>query len=289
MNDGNRGLKIRNKALELGFEACGIIRVDSVQEYANKLDERMEVFPESKSIYNALGLSKLAFPQKNYDWAKSIIVCVRRYGKYKIPPTIDNYIGKYYLYDYRFQKYTQEYTDIVSFESFLTGLGLKIAKEVNGIAPFRWAALKANLGLIRRNNFFYSQNGSWVWLEAWLADLEMEYYETADFIACPDNCRKCIEACPTGALSGPYRMDPLKCIARLTYSANGLAPEFLRDKMGKWLYGCDQCQNACPMNKDKWEEITLFPKLEQISEAITLEKIVSQDEKFFAEFLLSKF
>jgi epoxyqueuosine reductase len=289
MRDHDLALKIINRALELGFEACGIIKIDSMKDYANKLEERMAAFPDSKPIYEALALSKLAFPQKTYDWAKSVIICVRRYGKYKIPHNIDNYFGKYYLFDYRFQKYSRECSDVLQFESYLTELGLKIGKEVNGNNAARWAAIKANLGVIRKNNFFYTKSGSWVWLETWLADAEMEYYETVDLPACPKDCTRCIDACPTGALTAPFAINPVKCIARHTYGAKGLPAEEFRDKMGKWLYGCDECQNVCPINRGKWEEIDEFPQLNEIAEQITLEKIVTMDEKTYTEVLQPKF
>jgi epoxyqueuosine reductase len=83
---------IKNKALELGYDSCGITTVDLMGEYASHLDERIRSFPESHVLYESL--YPLAFPQKNVEWAKSIIVCIRGYGKYRIPERLDRYIGK---------------------------------------------------------------------------------------------------------------------------------------------------------------------------------------------------
>ena len=60
----------------------------------------------------------------------------------------------------------------------------------------RWAALEAGLGIIRRNNFLYTKNGSWVHLEAWLTDGEMELRQQETLPPCPKNCTKCQSACP---------------------------------------------------------------------------------------------
>lgn len=289
MNSENLAIKIKDKAIALGFDHCGIVKVDAVAEYALCLEERIKAFPESKPYYDYL--SRLAAPQKNYDWAKSIIVCAARYGKYKVPENIDNYIAKLYLCGgYKQPNYSKEYSSITAFETFLTGEGIKFAKELLGITPARMCAVKANLGVIRKNNFLYTEHGSWVWLETWLIDKELEYAESEKKIpSCPPDCSKCIDACPTGALRSQFLTDMGTCIARLTYSQTGQAPEHLRDKMGKWIYGCDDCQNACPMNNGKWEEKEEYPRLDELTEYISPEKIAEMDEKTLVDIMTPLF
>jgi len=287
MNKNSIEVQIKNKALELGYHSCGIIKTDAVKEYAAKLEERIACFPASKPLYEPF--HKYAFPQKNYEWAKSIVVCITRYGKYKIPEQIDNLIGKYYLYDYKLQNYSKEYASNVLFEAYLHDLGLKTAKELHGITSGRWAAFKAGLGVIRKNNFLYTKHGSWVLIDTWLIDREMELIEKPDLPACPESCTKCIDTCPTCALSEPYCTDMGTCITRLTWGMKDLVPEDLRDKMGKRIYGCDECQNVCPMNKNTWHEAEEYPQLNELAEHITLERILSMDEKTFEQVFLPKF
>ena len=74
---------IREKALELGYDDCGIVRVEEVADYADSLARRIERFPHSKPMYERF--YGYAQPAERYPWARSVVVCASWYGKYRIP------------------------------------------------------------------------------------------------------------------------------------------------------------------------------------------------------------
>ncbi|MCP4688911.1 MAG: epoxyqueuosine reductase, partial [Desulfobacterales bacterium] len=117
----------------------------------------------------------------------------------------------------------------------------------------RIAAARAGVGTFGKNSLLYANRmvagGSWVTPIPIMMDREFPPDEPTFEVGCPRWCKNaCLTACPTGALKGPRRLDPRKCISFLTYFGEGLTPLELREPMGMWIYGCDRCQDVCPRN-----------------------------------------
>lgn len=91
------------------------------------------------------------------------------------------------------------------------------------------------------------EGGSMFFLGELFVDLALP--ETAASEAHCGRCSACIEACPTGAIVAPYRLDARRCISYLSIEHDGPIPAELRPLLGQRLYGCDDCQLACPWNK----------------------------------------
>ena len=276
--------KIKKKAIDLGFDSCGIIPANIFGQYAQALDERVKSFPASEKLYKAL--YKFANPPEN---GKSCIVCLRRTNKYAMPDAHAGLFGKHYLFDGRL-KYSEEHRAEKEFETFLA------ANKINIIecdVPDRLAAAKAGLGKFGRNNFLYSMEyGSYVGIYCWVVDKELEYDEICEDIRlsqCEDGCEKCVKSCPTNSLSGAFSMDRGTCIAHLFWDAGDILSEELREQMSTWIYGCDVCQDVCPVNQDKRNENEPFPLLEQFEEYMKPQNLLEMDEETYKNIINPRF
>jgi len=114
----------------------------------------------------------------------------------------------------------------------------------------RALAVKAKLGYIGKNGLLITpEYGSRHNIGILLTDIPMRISALPDEkispSACPETCNKCVEACPSGALTGGYAVE--NCISYLTQKED-LAPEE-ESKLGRHLYGCDVCQDICPKNQ----------------------------------------
>jgi epoxyqueuosine reductase len=281
--------KIKSAALEMGYEKCGIIKISEIDGYEEKLNERIDLIPEAKGFYQ--NLYRFTHLQDTHPWAKSIVICVRRYGKYHIPERLKGMIAKYYLADTRKDENSKDFQDSLKFEKYMKDLGLRAENERKfGFTALRWAASKAGLGIVRKNNFFYTENGSWLSLEAWLIDKELEAIEVPKVKVCTEECNLCIKACPSASLSQPYTMNPIACVSCITtFMGRDMPNEKYREQIGNWVYGCDVCQDVCPMNKNRWKETEEFPNLQELSQHISLEKILKMEYSFLEEVMQSKF
>ncbi len=108
-------------------------------------------------------------------------------------------------------------------------------------------AAAAGLGWVGKHSNLLSREGSWFFLGEIYTTLELPPDEpTAGHCG---NCSACIDICPTAAIVEPYVVDARRCISYLTIELHGAIPEPLRPLLGNRIYGCDDCQLACPWNR----------------------------------------
>ncbi|UCD29341.1 MAG: tRNA epoxyqueuosine(34) reductase QueG, partial [Planctomycetota bacterium] len=112
----------------------------------------------------------------------------------------------------------------------------------------REAAAAAGIGWIGKNTMVLNRKlGSFFFLGEIVTTLDLPPDGPAtDGCAA---CKRCLEACPTGALLGPYQMDASRCISYLTIEHRDDIAADLRPLMANWVYGCDLCQEVCPYNR----------------------------------------
>ncbi len=132
-----------------------------------------------------------------------------------------------------------------------TRLGHPIRSRISvdsGPVVDRAVAARAGLGWYGKNtNILTPELGSWVLLGAMLVDIDLPH--TPPLRKSCGGCTRCIEACPTGALIAPGVLDSRLCISYLTIELRGPIPLKFRPLMGSWIFGCDICQEVCPVNR----------------------------------------
>ncbi len=111
----------------------------------------------------------------------------------------------------------------------------------------RELAARAGLGAVGKNTLLlHPEAGSWFMLGELFTSLSLTPDPPlADLCG---SCTRCLEACPTQALTAPYQLDSRKCISYWTIEHRGRLPHEAREAMEDWVFGCDLCQEACPVN-----------------------------------------
>jgi epoxyqueuosine reductase len=138
--------------------------------------------------------------------------------------------------------------------AFVRGLGRGVrARALCDTAPVlerAWAA-RAGLGFIGKNGLLIVPGqGSYVLLGEVVTTLDVGAGAHGERMAerC-GACTRCLDACPTGAFVAPFVLDPRRCISYVTIEGRSVPPEPLRGAVGEHLFGCDDCQEACPYNR----------------------------------------
>lgn len=110
-------------------------------------------------------------------------------------------------------------------------------------------AFMAGAGWIGRNSLLISPKfGSFLFLGCILTDLEIQPSQPFSRDLCGE-CQKCIHACPTGCITNHHSINASQCVSYFTIEHKGIVPREMRSKIGNRIFGCDICQNVCPINR----------------------------------------
>jgi epoxyqueuosine reductase len=199
-------------------------------------------------------------------WARSVIVCAATYNS-SAPRSIDpsspdqGWIARYALTGERSPEGSVRPSDYHKvLLKRLKVVDSRLKQELGqfesrcyvdtGPVVERIYAKYAGIGWTGKNTCILNQKlGSWLFLGVIATSLEVpSNLATVAADRC-GSCRRCIEACPTGALTDPYQMDAGLCISYLTIEKRGEIAADLREKMGRQVFGCDICQDVCPWNR----------------------------------------
>lgn len=284
--------EIEAKALACGFSSCGIISLDDMDGYTKRFYERLEKVPESAPFYEHL--KPITMVRERFPWAKSLVICTTGFRKYAYPKPLQRKFGKAFLLARDSDPSTELYKQKQGFKQWLTERGLKWGGGDDEthlhFGGLRYAAMMAGLGIIRKNNFFYDENGSFTELDGYAIDAECRLYHHKKFRPCAEKCNICQRACPTHALKGPYAMNPLRCISFCnTFGNNQFPPDVKDEQLGTWTIGCDACQDACPYNRMKnWDKGEPFPNMDTYVPSFTLEHLATASDEEIIEKIVPK-
>lgn len=129
-----------------------------------------------------------------------------------------------------------------------TNLNARIFCDTAPVLERYWA-WRAGLGWIGKNTqLIIPQAGSCFFLGELIINVAADHYDTPQENRC-GTCTRCLNACPTKAIEPPFRLNSAKCLSYLTIEYRGDFPLDTGKKMGKKIYGCDECQRACPWNR----------------------------------------
>jgi len=239
---------IKSEAQRLGFADCGIAKATLLDTESANLKKWLNDGRHGDMQYMENHFEKRVNPQKLVENAKSVISVIFNYYPSHNQPKATYKISKYaYGKDYHFILKDKLRSLFNYLQSIIPEVQGRAFVDTAPVMDKVWAQ-KAGLGWIGKNtNLINPKLGSYVFIGELIVDIELEYdTPVKDYCG---NCRKCVDACPTGALTGPYQIDASKCISYLTIEKKGELPNEYQNKMNKWIFGCDACQDVCPWNR----------------------------------------
>ncbi|MFD0989320.1 tRNA epoxyqueuosine(34) reductase QueG [Mariniflexile jejuense] len=239
---------IKTEAKRLGFLSCGISKAQFLEAEAPRLEKWLKNNMHGEMQYMENHFDKRLDPTKLVEDSKSVISLLLNYYPEETQNQNTFKVSKY--------AYGTDYHFIIKnkLKSLLNFIQEEIG-EVHGrafvdsapVLDKAWAA-KSGLGWIgKHSNLLTQQVGSFYFIAELIVDLELEYdSKTTDHCG---TCTKCIDACPTQAITEPYVVDGSKCISYFTIELKENIPTEFKGKFDDWMFGCDVCQDVCPWNR----------------------------------------
>ncbi|MFC4162732.1 tRNA epoxyqueuosine(34) reductase QueG [Epilithonimonas zeae] len=239
---------IKSKAMAFGFQSCGISKADFLEEEAPHLEQWLKNNFHGEMKYMENYFDKRLDPRLLVEGSKSVISLSYNYFPEEIQTNKDFKLAKY--------AYGEDYHDVIKDK-----LRLMIAELQEEIGEFSFRvfvdsapvlekawAKKSGIGWVGKNsNLITKKNGSFYFLAEIICDLDLiQDYVVTDHCG---SCTKCIDACPTQAIVSDKIIDGSKCISYATIELKDQIPDFFKDKMEDWMFGCDICQDVCPWNR----------------------------------------
>ena len=251
---------------------CGISKAEFLEEEAPRLENWLNRQMHGQMSYMANHFDKRLDPRLLVDGARSVISLLLNYypaEEDQLPPDTLQ-ISKYaYGRDYHFVIKDKLKTLLADIQQEVGEVGGRVFVDSAPVMDKVWAK-KSGLGWVGKNsNLITPGVGSFYFIAELILDLDLppdgpikDYCGT---------CRKCMDACPTNAISEPYVVDGSKCISYFTIELKDQIPTEVGGKFGNWVFGCDICQDVCPWNRfakpHQEPQFQAHPQLKEMSSA----------------------
>jgi epoxyqueuosine reductase len=239
---------IKQKAAELGFFYTGISKAEFLEEEAPRLENWLKRNMHGQMGYMENHFDKRLDPRILVPGAKSVVSLLLNYYPEQTQPEGSLKISKYaYGTDYHFVIKDKLKTLLEAINEEIGEVGGRCFVDSAPVLDKAWAK-KSGLGWVGKNsNLINPKSGSFFFIAELIIDLELEYDgPIKDYCG---TCTRCIDACPTDAITEAYVVDGSKCISYFTIELKGQIPNEVNGKFGNWVFGCDICQDVCPWNR----------------------------------------
>lgn len=243
-----RSRAIKQKAHALGFLACGIARAEFMSDEAPRLEKWLREGSHGEMGYMANHIDLRLDPRKLVEGAKSVISLA--YNYYTPPAQQDPEAPKIstYAYGRDYHKVVKQRLKplVVFIQERFGDVALRTFVDSAPVLEKAWAQ-RSGIGWVgKHTNIIRQGAGSFFFLCEIILDLDLKPdAPVADHCG---TCRRCIDACPTDAIT-PYAVDGSKCISYLTIELKNAIPQEFAGQLNNWAFGCDICQQVCPWNR----------------------------------------
>lgn len=237
---------VKAAARRAGFHACGIARAAPLE--AAPLDRMLAMGADADMAWLRTQREARLDPARLLPGVRSVVAVALSYHAGDAPPAPEGEVARYAR--------GRDYHAVMKRK--LAALAAEIAARdplartfaSSDIAPVMekaWAE-RAGIGWVGKNGCLITEAyGSWVVLGTVLVDRELE--ADAPHPERCGSCDACLPACPTRAIPEPGLVDARKCISFWTIERRGDIPADMAGRLGRWIFGCDECQTVCPWNR----------------------------------------
>jgi epoxyqueuosine reductase len=239
--------EIESVAREVGFDLCGFARPEPIP--AEVLGNWLEAGFHADMDWMAERTAERLDVQTLFPPARTVVALACNYYWWE-PSVEESPISRYARgRDYHatlkdrtrnFRRLLKErWPDIKTYSSIDSGPVME-----------RIWAVRAGLGYIGRNGCLITpQYGSWVFLGTMILDLEVDRYASEQLPDSCGDCTLCVDSCPTDAFTSERMVDARRCLSYQTIENEGDVPAALRHTFENLVFGCDICQQVCPLNQ----------------------------------------